>query len=310
MKKTLSTSLAASALLLLPAGLLAQTTGTSHPEELNDTITTSPAPAAHYVKPSPAVPMQPAPDTKPTPQPVLKQRAAAAPEVSPEAVPQPAAVSAPVETASAVRPASALTVTDDPTSGVVMDVPSAPNELPAGMLVHAGLTAEISTIDTKRGDAFTARLLQPLARQGEVLVPAGTILTGRVAEIHAGSRLHGGPAIQLVPEFLTLPDGTRHHLQAQVVDLPRVDDAKVNAEGVIRGKDHVKQNAIGAGAMTGTSTIAGAMIGGPVGAAVGAGIGAGVSTVWWLRHEQEQRLPENTEIVFSLDRPFSVAPTH
>ena len=50
--------------------------------------------------------------------------------------------------------------------------------------------------------------------------------------------------------------------------------------------------------MTGTSTVAGAMIGGGVGAAVGAGVGAGVATVWWLRHEQEQTLRENTEIVF------------
>ena len=50
------------ATLLLPQ-LHSQTTGTAHPEALDDTIVSGdPAPQPqHYVKPSPAVPMQTAP---------------------------------------------------------------------------------------------------------------------------------------------------------------------------------------------------------------------------------------------------------
>lgn len=315
MKKTLPNSLAATAFLLLPAGLLAQTTGTSHPEDLNDSITTAPAPAAHYAKPSPAVPLapvatpSPAQDSAAVPQvtqPVLKERTpslSAAP--GEQATVQSAA---PVETAKVSVAEHGFAVTDDPTSGVVMDVPSAPHELPSGTLLHAALTAEVSTIVTQRGDAFTARLLQPAARHGEVLLPTGTTISGRVAEVHAGSRLHGGPAIQFVPEFVTLPDGVRHSLQAQVIDVPNVRDASVNSEGVIRGKDHVKTNAAGLGVATGSGAMTGALLGGGVGAAVGATVGAGVGTVWWLRHEQEQTLTENTEVVFSLDRPLLLEP--
>ena len=306
MKKTLPQSLAATTLLLLPAGILAQMTGTSHPEELHDNIVASPAP--HYVKPSPAVPLTPqsmVPVTAPTSgEPVLVERVPqSGTQPGSDFASRPAAAR---ETASASR--SELVVTDDPTSGVVMDVPSAPHELPAGTLLHMALSKEISTIATERGAAFTGRLLQPATRQGEVLLPAGAVLSGRVAQIHAGNRMHGGAVIQLVPEWITLPDGARHRLEAQVVDLPSVSDARVNDEGVIHGKTNIKGTAAAVGLTTASATVAGAVIGGGVGAAVGATLGVGVATVWWLRHEQEQTLPENTEIVFSLDRPLLVTP--
>ena len=57
MKLKLTIASLAAATVLLPAAH-GQTTGTSHPEQLDDQITTSPAPssAPHYVKPSPAIP--------------------------------------------------------------------------------------------------------------------------------------------------------------------------------------------------------------------------------------------------------------
>ena len=183
-----------------------------------------------------------------------------------------------------------------------MDVPSLPNELPAGTLIHTTLSTEISTVIGQRGDTFSVKLLNALSRQNEVLVPIGSVLSGRIAQIHAGNRLHGGPVIQLIPEYITLPDGTKHHIEAQVIDLPNASDAKVNSEGVIRGKDHIKQNAIGAGAMTRQRHCCrrhdrwGRRL--PQWEQESA---AGVATVWWLRHEQEQTLLPNTEIVFSLD---------
>ncbi len=300
MKKVIPNSLSATAFLLLPAGLLAQMTGTSHPEALNDTIAITPTQTQHYVKPSPAVPAASTVQTE-MPQPVLVERVP-----PPATLPPASSPYVPDETGGVSR--AELNVTDDPTSGVVMDVASAPHELPAGTLLHTRLATEVSTVATERGAVFSARLLQPAVRQGEVLLPAGAILTGRVAQVHSGNRMHGGALIQLVPEWVTFPDGARHRLQAQVVDLPSVKDASVNGEGVIHGKTNVKGTAAGVGLTTASATVAGAMIGGGVGAAVGATVGVGVATVWWLRHEQEQTLPENTEIVFSLNRPLLVEP--
>jgi len=311
--KPFSNRLAATAVLLLPAGLLAQTTGTSHPEALNDTISIAPAPAQHYVKPSPAVPVTPAESSGPAQsfqtiqpaQPVLLPRTqpTASSYTGDSYVP---AGTEPVrlQTVKAVGSQPDFLVTDDPNSGVVMDVPSAAHELPAGSLLHTSLSEEISTIVTNPGAPFRVRLTQPVARHGEVLLPAGTSLTGRVAKIHAGNRMHGGPMIQLVPEFLTLPDGTKHRLDAQVIDLPYAGDAKVSDEGVIRGTTNLKATAAGVGLTTASATVAGAMIGGGVGAAVGATVGVGVATVWYFKHEQEQTLAPGTEIVFSLDRPL------
>jgi hypothetical protein len=50
------------------------------------------------------------------------------------------------------------------------------------------------------------------------------------------------------------------------------------------------------------------MIGGVPGAFVGAGIGAGVSTVWWLKQDRQEVIPQNTLITFSLSLPMSITP--
>jgi hypothetical protein len=50
------------------------------------------------------------------------------------------------------------------------------------------------------------------------------------------------------------------------------------------------------------------VLGGVPGLFVGAGIGAGVSTVWWLKQDRQEVIPENTEIVFSLSTPMSITP--
>ena len=215
MKKTLPNGLAAGALLLLPGCLFAQMTGTSHPEALNDNLVTSPAQSSHYVppaKPSPAVTMQADPSMPTTPALVQRTPATAA---------QPATS---YETAQSTRLRTAV---DESSEGIVLDVPSLPNELPAGTIIHTSLSSEISTVVNQRGEAFSVKLLHPLQRKSEVLVPTGSIINGRIAQIHAGNRLHGGPTIQLIAEYLILPDGSRHHLEAQVIDLPTSPDAKV-----------------------------------------------------------------------------------
>src|ERR1700733_3236336 len=105
-------SLTAAASLLLAAPLFAQTAGVSHPEDLSDPITaTTPAPAQHYQKPSPAIPV----DNSAPSAPILHERDAAAsgPSAS-DGYQEP-----PIQTAQIDRRDPSLTVTDDVNSGVV-----------------------------------------------------------------------------------------------------------------------------------------------------------------------------------------------
>jgi hypothetical protein len=299
MKTTLTISSLAAALLLLPASqMLGQTTGTSHPEQLNDTITAAPPQSSsHYVKPSPDV--YAAPDaTANTNLPAATQQAAPIVEAAP---PDP-------ETAI-LRRAPAPSV--DPDAGIVTSVPEIPGQMNEGTILHAKLQTPLSTNESHVGDTFLAALTRPVTQNGAVLLPIGSQIRGRVSEVHGGRRISGRASIRLQPDFITLPDGTSRRLYAEVIGLDNLSDAHVNSEGTIVGSGHPKAALTAVGASTGAGAITGAVLGGGVGAAVGAGIGAGAGTIWWLKRDIQQELPVDTRLAFSLDQPLSLAaPAH
>jgi len=266
-----------------------QTTGTSHPESLNDPVDATVAAQPHYVKPSPAVPADAAP------APALQTRSYAA--TDDHYVPPDAAYN---------QEHSHPFVPGDVNSGVVIDVPTGPNELPIGTRLVGNLNSTISTKETHPGTHFVAALAHDVVHQGNVLLPAGTLVSGRITQIHGGRRISGASAIRLQPDEVVLPDRSIYHLNAEVVDLDHFNGSHVGHEGTIVNNSNPKATVAILGGTTVTTTVAGALIGGGVGAVVGAGIGAGVGTVWWLRQDHQQTLPQGTEIVFSLDEPLIV----
>jgi hypothetical protein len=313
--KLTMTSAAAAALLLIASPALAQTTGTSHPEALNDSITTNSAsqpqaqtqsqphaqPAPHYIKPSPAVPM-PSNATDDSEPIGLQTR-----QVSP-AYTTPAPYEQPRQTQTARTEQPRFVVTDDPNSGVVTEVATKPNELPAGALLRAQLVGPLSTKTSPVGTLFAASLSQEVLHRGRVILPAGSLIRGHVTAVHSGQRLTGGASIRLQPEDVLLPDGTTFKLAASVIDLDNASNSKVTNEGAIVRNEHPKTTLAIIGATTGAAAIAGAAIGGGVGAAIGAGIGAGAGTIVWLRQDRQETLPAGTKLVFSLDRPLEFEP--
>jgi hypothetical protein len=302
MKLTSSLSIAA-ALTVMPAStLFAQTadqmTGVSHPDE-NITIS-APADDSHYVKPSAATPTD-------TASPVLHQHPGDPTVVYGTYKPYVASgVQAPVQTAEVRHMNQPTVITDDPNSGVVIDVPTGENELPLGTVLKANLQDDISTKMTAEGTKFTAVLNADIGRQGKVLVPSGTLIHGRITEVRGGRHFGAAAAIHLQPDSLTLPDGTTYRLNAQVTDLDNFRDSHVNSEGTIVNNSNAKATAAALGLTTGSAVVAGAMIGGGVGAVVGLGVGAGVGAVWWLRRDRQQNLPKGTEIVFMLDNSLQL----
>jgi len=291
-----STALSLTAATILCGHALAQTSGTSHPELLDDNLNT---PAAtdtdHYVPPSHVAVVTPAP----------------APAATFTVVGPPVAVEpgTPIHSTAIVRRADPTPiVTDDLNSGIVTAVPVGPNELAPATILKATLGEEISTKATIAGTHFTAVLSQSAGHDGRVLLPAGTLIHGRITQIHGGRRIGGAAAIRLQPDTISLPDGTTYRLAAEVVDLDHFQDSHVNSEGTIVANGHPKVTAAALGLTTGTAVIAGAMIGGGVGAVVGLGVGAGIGAVWWLKRDREQLLPAGTQIVFSLDAPLVLSP--
>lgn len=296
MKLKLTIAGLAAATVFVPV-LYGQTTGTSHPEQLDDQITTAPAPssAPHYVKPSPAIPAPATADS-------TNSYPAAEPTSAIDAVAAPVPAEAqPAEGRHLLKPVT------DPDANIVTSVPDVPGQVNEGTPLRARLQNPLSTQTTQVGDTFLAELVQPVTQHGVVLIPVGSQIKGRISAVHGGKRLTGRASIRLQPDFITFPDGTAHRIHAQLIDLDNFDNAHVNSEGTVVGTEHPKQALAAMGLVTASAATAGALIGGGVGAGIGAAIGVGAGAVVWLKRDVQQELPTGTGLVFSLDEPLTVA---
>lgn len=302
-----------------------QRTGVSHPPstpivETDDLPAPATSPAA---KPSPYVPMSAPTASSPASSGVIP----ASPSETygayvPYRAPGTADASAsPAQTSAAFDP-DANIVTEatagrreihaadpnDPDAGIVTKVISPPGAVGEGTLIKAQLRETLSTETTQPGASFSAVVSQPVMRDGKVIVPAGSVLEGRVTYVRGGTRFNGGAAIHLEPRSITLPDGSTYLVRAQVIDTGDWDKTKVDDEGTIEHRNSLKKTAAVVGLSAGGGAAAGAMMGGPVGAVVGAGVGAGAATIVWLKQDTQAELPKDLELTFSLTEPMSVTP--
>jgi hypothetical protein len=198
--------------------------------------------------------------------------------------------------------------TQSTNDGIITRVPSRPGEVPDGTLVKVKLTEELSTLTTVPGSTFSAELSEPVMRDGQVVVPAGSMLQGHVTLVREGKRVGPSAALHLEAETVTLPDGSQYAVEARVIDTDSWDDTKVDHEGTILRKDHGKATAATASFAAGGGMVAGAMMGGLPGALIGAGVGAGVSTVVWMRQDRQADLPKDLGVVFCLTEPMRTTP--
>ena len=190
---------------------------------------------------------------------------------------------------------------DDVDAGIVTEVPHGANECPPGTLLKVRMHETLSTKTTARGTNFTAELVEPVRENGRVLIPAGTTLRGRVTYVHGGKRIGGVAALHLEAHTLVLPDGQEYAVRAQVIDTDQNFATRIDSEGTIVRRDHIKGTLEALSLTTGSAAVAGAVIGGGVGAAVGAGIGVGIGAAWWLKQDRQTVLPQDTAVTFSLN---------
>jgi hypothetical protein len=195
----------------------------------------------------------------------------------------------------------------NPDGMVVTSLPEREGELREGTLLKTQILQNLSTKTTLEGTKFTAQLTEAIERNGRVIIPVGSILEGRVSEVHGGRRITGAAALHLETRDITLPDGTHYVVHAQLIDTGK-SEFRVTSEGTLKRKDHTKETLAVMSLTTGSAAVAGGLIGGGVGAAVGAGIGAGVSTVIWLKQDRQATLAKDVSLVFSLTTPMVLTP--
>jgi hypothetical protein len=179
--------------------------------------------------------------------------------------------------------------------------------LPPGTPVYMKLETPISTQVNRMGDRFAGRVTQPVVLNSKTIIPVGAALEGRVLRAEEMRRVRGTPVIELRPELITMPDGTRYSIIATIVDTSNNKDVNVDDEGRIHGRGHDGSDWKETGIATGAGAGIGTLVGGGKGFLVGAGIGATASVVRWLSKTRSADLPAGTEIVMELSRPMSLS---
>jgi hypothetical protein len=194
----------------------------------------------------------------------------------------------------------------DPDGDIVHPQPLRPGELGEGTTIRVRLLDRLSTTGSERGEAFRSRVASDVLQGGQVLIPAGAEINGRVADVSSG-HVGGRGSMRLQPETVILPNGSRYSLRAEVMGTPG-SRTRVGSEGTILPGSRLKRNSIEYSGAVGGGAITGAVIAGPVGALTGGLIGAGVVTAHLLVSHPQATLEPGTVLVFSLSESLLMAP--
>lgn len=140
--------------------------------------------------------------------------------------------------------------------------------------VRTSATVTLSTDEAQVGDPVSARTVEPILVDGEVVIPEGSRVEGRVTEVDRGEYPVRRPSLEVVWDRIETPDGRSVPIDARtagevgtVVQHPRGDHSRMR--NILLGA--------GAGAAVGGATGGkrGAAVGAIAGAAMGAGVGHG-----------------------------------
>lgn len=168
---------------------------------------------------------------------------------------------------------------------------AASTQVAAGTEMDLRLEQTVSSKTARVEDRVEASLVESVVLNGRTLIPAGTIVSGRVSEAQDAERVQQDGRLGLEFDSFTLGDGTRTNIRGRVVAV----------EATHTGRSS-KANA-GLGALLGG--VVGGILKGTKGLIVGAVIGAGGALVG--TKGQNVELPEGTHLTLRLDAPVQIA---
>lgn len=168
----------------------------------------------------------------------------------------------------------------------------------------------VSSRTADQGDAVLAEVMLDLAEDGQVLVPKGTIVVGRVVRAHRAGRLHGSGQLGLSFSELVFSDGRKVPFKTSDES---ADEYRTRQDGtLVADSQALRQVAEGAhgatqGALVG---LTGGLVTGRWRSLQWMGRGGlvGGMVVGLLHRGGEVTLPAGTAIMLRLSEPLDLSP--
>lgn len=164
--------------------------------------------------------------------------------------------------------------------------------IPAGTRISVRTIDRIDSSENQVGDRFKASLEEALVVDGNIVVPKGADVYGRLAEAKKSGTFTGKSELQLELTGIVVNEQT----------IPLVT-GEYELKGKSKGASTAKRT-IGGAALGG---IIGALAGGGKGAAIGAGVGGGVGAGSEIITKGDQvKIPSETLLDFTLEQEVSI----
>lgn len=201
---------------------------------------------------------------------------------------------------TAQEPAPALVTSPHPSSPQLT--------IPAGTQVPIRLENAISTKTSRPGEAVYARTTFPVAINDKILIPAGTYVQGKIAQIKPAGRLKGRAEVLLHFTTLIYPTGYTVMLPGAIENAPGVDKAHVrDKEGTIQADSNKGKTAATIAQPAGEGALVGALAHGGEGALIGGGIGGAIgTTIAALSHGNEVTFHPGTTLEVVIQREVQI----
>ena len=161
-------------------------------------------------------------------------------------------------------------------------------QLTAGTIMRVQMDNEINSKVASVNDTFTITLTVPVTAQQTILLPAGTIIEGRITKVRRASYGGKNGNLEVLFQTLQLPNGQKREIEGVLVDELEVETSP--SENVL--------TILGGTAIGG---IVGAVSKVENGALIGAGVGAGAGTsIAFLRKGRDVRIKTDEEFEIKL----------
>lgn len=182
-----------------------------------------------------------------------------------------------------------------------------PAETEARIQLLSGIHSRVSHV----GDPFAAQLVNPISVGGQIVLPAGSLIGGRITSIRPAGRMRRAAELGLRFELVTLPDGQNQPISALLTNLeamPRTHTA-VDSEGILKGTGvgtwkRLSGGFLGLGAISAIGTkIAGAAA---LGITVPVGAGAVLGYSFLVPKGNDVHVPPETQMRIRLRQPLTL----
>lgn len=194
----------------------------------------------------------------------------------------------------------------DPDGDIVHPAPPAPGVVPEGTMIRVRLMNDLSSTFSEKGEPFRSRVASDVLAGSNVVIPAGSEISGQVVQATTG-HFAGHGTLMLRPEKVTLPNGESFRLHAMVDSAPGTH-TRVNNEGAISADSRKLRAGIEYGGAVGAGAVAGAYLGGPVGALAGSLIGAGLVTTHLLVSHPQAHLDSGDVLMLTVTEQMHLDP--